>query len=344
MDDTIAYIQSDFGETGGQAGYFRPNDLIGFESQLNLVPAKRFNIIAGFVLEKERLAQNFSKTYSRAPHVKPSAPEKPDMMTNHLASVYVQTQYKFIRSTELTLGLRHDNSSFYGNVNTPRIGIVFNKNKLTTKLLYAEAFRAPKPWDYTYEDGNPGLKPETMKSMELYMAYNVTKNFIADLSLYKNNMKGVFTKEESRWVNGPKLNTDGFETTLEYASGKIKSYFNYTYNSSRYELGEKIPEIGVHYANFGISYAFTNNIRLNIRGNYLGKRKNVKTITSTGSDYIDAAFIIHSTLSVLEFNNFDFQLIVKNLLDTEYYHTSNRPPDRYRQPQRTIMLKVLYKF
>ncbi len=157
-------------------------------------------------------------------------------------------------------------------------------------------------------------------------------------------MKGVFTKEERRWVNGPKLKTDGFETTLEYASGKIKTYFNYTYNSSRYELGEKVPEIGNHNANFGISYAFTNNIRLNIRGNYLGKRKNVKTITSTGSDYIDAAFALHFTLSVMEFKNFDFHLIVKNLLDTEYYHSLNRPPDRYRQPQRTLMLKVLYKF
>jgi len=344
MDDTIAYIKSDTGATGGQTGYYRPNHLLGFENQFNSMLTDKLSITAGFVLEKERLAQNFSKTYSGSPDVKPPTPAKPDMMTNHLASVYLQTQYKFIKDAELTLGLRHDDSSFYGIVNTPRIGLVFNKKNFNAKLLYMEAFRAPKPWDYTWEDGNPDLKPETLRSVELSIAYSFAENLIASLSLYKNNMKGVLTKEESRWVNGPKLNTDGFETTLEYARGKIKSYLNYTYNSSSYEHGEKVPEIGNHNANIGISYAFTNNIRLNIRGNYLGKRKNPKTITTTGSDYIDAAFVLHFTLSVMEFKNFDFQLIVKNLLDTEYYHTSNRPPDRYRQPQRSIMLKAVYKF
>lgn len=344
MDDTIASIKSDTGATGGQTGYYRPNHLLGFENQLNLIPAKKLNIIAGVVLEKEGLAEGFSKTYSGLPDVKPPTPVKPDMMTNHLVSLYLQTQYKFAKSTELTLGFRHDDSSFYGIVNTPQIGLVFNKENLSAKLLYMESFRAPKPWDYTYEDGNPDLKPETMRSAELSLTYTFTENFIANLSLYKNNMKGKLTKEGRRWINGPKLNTDGFETTLEYAKGKTKSYINYTYNSSSYENGETVPEIGKHNANIGISYAFTNNIRLNIRGNYLGKRKNFKTITTTGSDYIEAAFVIHSTLSVLEFKDFDFHLMVKNLLNTEYYHTSNRPPDRYRQPQRTIMLKVGYKF
>ena len=243
------------------------------------------------------------------------------MMTNHLTSVYLQTQYKFIKSTELTLGLRHDNSSFYGTVNTPRFGLVYNRNKLTTKLLYMEAFRAPKPWDYTYEDGNPDLKPETMRSMELSVAYVFTENLLANLTLYKNYVKEKLTKEGRRWVNGGKLNTDGFEAGLDYVRGKIKSYFNYTYNLSNYEYGDKVPEVGNNNANIGILYAFTNNIKLNIRGNYLGKRKNVKTITSTGNDYIDAAFVVHSTLSVLDYKNFDFHLIAKNLLDNEYYHT-----------------------
>ena len=344
LDNTIAYILSNTGPTGGQVGYYRPNDLIGFENQFNFLPIENINIIAGIIWEEERLAEGFSKTYSGSPDIKPLAPAKPGMMTNHLTSVYIQTQYKFVKSTELTLGLRHDNSSFYGRVNTPRFGLVYNKNKLTTKLLYMEAFRAPKPWDYTYGDGNPDLKPETMRSMELSMAYVFTENFIANLTFYKNYVKELLTKEGNRWVNGSKLNTDGFEAGLDYVRGKIKSYFNYTYNLSNYEYGDKVPEVGNNNANIGILYAFTNKIKLNIRGNYLGKRKNVKTIISTGNDYIDAAFVVHSTLSVLDYKNFDFHLIAKNLLDNEYYHTSNRPPDRYRQPQRSIMLRAEYKF
>jgi len=344
MDDTIAYIRSDYGATGGQEGRSRPNSLVGFENQLNLLLIDKLNIIAGFTWEEERLAQDYSKTYSGSPDVKPPTPTKPDMMTNHLASVYFQTQYRLVKSTELTLGLRHDNSSFYGTVNTPRIGLVFNKNKFTTKLLYMEAFRAPKPWDYTYEDGNPDLESEILKSMEFSIAYSFTENFIANLSLYKNNMKGQLTKEGRRWVNGPKLNTDGFELALGYVMGKIKSYFNYTYNSSTYENRERVPEIGKNNANIGILCAITNKIKLDIRGNYIGKRKNAKTITATGSDYIDDAFIVSSNLSFLNLKGFDFQIICKNLLNTEYYHTSNRPPDRYRQPQRSILIKAEYKF
>jgi len=344
MDDTIAYIRSDYGATGGQEGRSRPNSLVGFENQLNLLLIDKLNIIAGFTWEEERLAQDYSKTYSGSPDVKPPTPTKPDMMTNHLASVYFQTQYRFVKSTELTLGLRHDNSSFYGTVNTPRIGLVFNKNKFTTKLLYMEAFRAPRPWDYTYEDGNPDLESEILKSMEFSIAYSFTENFIANLSLYKNNMKGQLTKEGRRWVNGPKLNTDGFELALGYVMGKIKSYFNYTYNSSTYENRERVPEIGKNNANIGILCAITNKIKLDIRGNYIGKRKNAKTITATGSDYIDDAFIVSSNLSFLNLKGFDFQIICKNLLNTEYYHTSNRPPDRYRQPQRSILIKAEYKF
>lgn len=344
LDNTIAYIKSDTGATGGQTGYYRPNDLIGLENQFNLRIKDRLSIVAGFVFEKERLAESFSITHSGSPEIKPATPPEPGMLNNSLASIYLQTGYKFVKSTELTLGLRHDNSSYYGKVNTPRIGLVYNKDKFTTKLLYTEAFRAPKPWDYTYEEGNPDLEPETMRSLEIALAYAYAENFIASLSVYKNTMKGTFTREERRQTNGPDVKTDGFEVTLEYKWRKIRCYFNYTYNLSTYENGEKIPEIGNNVVNAGMLYAFTKQIKLDVRGHYFGRRKNVKTITATGSDYVDNAFVLNSTLSLLNVKGFDFQIICNNLLDTEYYHPSNNPPERYRQPQRTLLLKAGYKF
>ena len=344
LDNTIAYIKSDTGATGGQTGYYRPNDLVGFENQFNLRIKDRLSIVAGFVFEKERLAESFSITHSGSPEIKPATPSKPGMLNNSLISIYLQAGYKFVKSTELTLGLRHDNSSYYGKVNTPRIGLVYNKDKFTTKLLYTEAFRAPKPWDYTYEEGNPDLEPETMRSLEIALAYAYAENFIAGLSVYKNTMKGTLTREERRQANGPDVKTDGFEVALEYKWKKIRTYFNYTYNLSIYENGEKIPEIGNNVVNAGMLYAFTNRIKLDVRGHYFGRRKNVKPIAVTGSDYVDNAFVLNSTLSFLNIKGFDFQIICKNLLDTEYYHPSNNPPERYRQPQRTFLIKAGYNF
>ncbi len=344
LDNTIAYITSDTGATGGQTGYYRPNNLIGLENQFNLRLRDKLNIVAGFVFEKERLAESFSISYSGSPEIKPPTPAKPDMLNNNLASIYLQTEYKSFKFTELTLGWRHDNSSYYGKVNTPRIGLVYNKDKFTTKLLYTEAFRAPKPWDYTYEEGNPDLKPETMRSLEIALAYAYAENFIASLSVYKNTMRGTFTREERRQTNGLDVKTDGFEVELEYKREKIRSYFNYTYNLSIYENGEKIPEIGNNNVNVGVLYAFTKKIKLDVRGHYLGRRKNVKTITATGSDYVDNTVVLNATFSVLNVKGFNFQLICKNLFDVEYYHPSNNPPERYRQPQRTMLFKTEYKF
>ena len=157
-------------------------------------------------------------------------------------------------------------------------------------------------------------------------------------------IKGTFTREERRQTNGPSVKTDGFEIALEYRWEKMRAYFNYTYNLSIYENGEKIPEIGNNVVNAGMLYAFTKRIKLDVRGHYLGRRKNVKMITATGSDYIDNAVILNATFSLLNVKGFDFQIICKNLLDTEYYHPSNNPPERYRQPQRTFLIKAGYNF
>ena len=343
MDNTIAFIRTFVGPTGGQVGYFRPNDLIGIENQFNL-KLKRLSAIAGVVLERERLARSFSISYSGDPAIKPSVPPEPEMLSNSLASVYVQLQYKLRKSTELTLGSRYDNSSYYGEVFTPRLSVVHKRNAITTKLLYTEAFMAPKPWDYTYELGNPDLQPETMRSFEIALAYSYSKNLIAQLSVFKNTLNDVFVREVQRQTNGPDVITDGIEIAFEHVKGKSRSFFNYTYNLSADEGGYRIPEIGINNCNAGMLFTFSKHVAFDIRGHFTGRRKNVKIIESEGRDYIDRAFIFHATLSFLNLHGLDLQFICRNLFDTEYYHPSNNPPDRYRQPQRTFMFKLEYSY
>jgi outer membrane receptor for ferrienterochelin and colicins len=331
-----------------QVGYYRPNDLYGFESNLNYFPNNKFNVIGGIVIEREKLAEGFSKTWSSSSEEKPPTPTKPSMQNNELWSIYLQSQYHIIESLQVTLGARLDNSSVYDRIITPRTGLVYNHNRFTAKLLYTEAFRAPKPWDYTDGIGNSGLEPETMQSFEFATTYNYSKNSKINLSVYKNFMDGVLTRENGgdnwHWINSGELKTDGAELSIDHRKGRIKSYFNYTYNFSYDENKEIIPEIAKSDVNAGIVYAVTDKIKLNLRGHYLGERKNPSTITSTGSDYIDPALILYGTTSYMIIKNLDISLICKNLLDTEYYHTSNRTVERYRQPQRTIIIRAGYSF
>jgi outer membrane cobalamin receptor len=256
--------------------------------------------------------------------------------------------YNITKELSFFGGIRHDFSSYYGQVLTPRTGLVYNRNKLTLKLLYGSAFRAPKPWDYKYGTGNDNLKPERMQSFELFGSYAILKSLSVGGSIYKNLMKDKLIKETTptvdRWINESELNTFGFELYGNYSLRAVSFFANYTYNDSYDQEDVFIPEISMHTANAGITYAFGSHLNINLRANYIGARKNPSIIPNTGNDIIEDAVILNGCISWLNLKGFDFQLKVNNLLDQEYYHPSNRFEGRYRQPQRTILLKVIYSF
>ncbi len=352
-DNTIGYIiKADTSSPGEQVAYFRPNHLIGIEEQFNYNPFNKLNLIAGAVFELETLSKGFTKSYSQSQSEKPDKPVKPDEIDNNLLSFYLQGQYKIIESTVLTAGIRQDFSNYYGNVLTPRFAVVFNKGAFTVKALYNEAFRAPKPWDYTWGDGNDNLDPERMKSGELFASYRFGDHFSLEASFFNNTIDDLFVKETikvndsteiNRWANKDKVTTIGIETGIKYSIEKFQAYLNYTFNDSRDQEKNRIPEISDHILNLGFSYEPISNLIVNFRTNYLGERNNPKEIAATGSDIIDNALIFHAAITYYV-SGFSFQIVGNNLLNTEYYHPSNRPPDRYRQPQRSVLMKMAYTF
>ena len=352
-DNTIGYIiKTDTSSPGEQVAYFRPNHLIGIEEQFNYNPSNKLNLIAGTVFELETLSEGFTKSYSQSQSEKPEKPEKPDIINNNLLSFYLQGQYKFIKSMVFTAGIRQDFSNYYGNVLTPRFAVVFNKGAFTAKALYNEAFRAPKPWDYTWGDGNDNLDPERMKSGELFVSYRFGDHFSLEGSIFRNIINDLFVKETikindsteiKRWTNKDEVTTTGTEIGIRYSIEKFQAYLNYTNNHSHDLNDLHVTEISDDILNLGFTYEPVSNLILNFRANYLGDRKNPKEIATTGSDIIEDAFVFHTAITYY-ISGFSFQVVANNLLNTEYYHPSNRPPDRYRQPQRSVLMKVAFTF
>jgi len=270
------------------------------------------------------------------------------MLNNRLFSAYFQSQTSLSKTVDIFLGLRHDNSSYYGAVNTPRLGIVYNQGRLNAKILYMQAFRAPKPWDYTNGLGNPNLKPEKVYSLEAAGGWSFSRYLRFDLSLYHNDLSNllvrVFQGDNWWWDNAGALTTNGCETSLEYRRGRLKAYINYTYTGSKDDLYNQVPEIAPHGANAGILYAFTPHLRLSFRGHYLGERTNPKIIAATGNNRIEDALILHASLSLKLRSGIDFRITINNLLDAIYYHPSNLAASRFRQPQRAFRLSAGYSF
>jgi outer membrane receptor for ferrienterochelin and colicins len=343
IDDIIKATDKDPGE---QTGYYRPNQLIGMENQFNYKAAERLMIIAGIIGELEQLSEGFSITSSASQDIAPKEPQKPNMLNNRLFSYFIQAQYKIFNQLSFIGGFRHDLSSYYGQVFTPRAGFVYNHDQFTAKIFYNTAFRAPKPWDYNYGIGNDDLKPEKMQSVELVFSYLVMDNLSIGSSVYKNLIKDKLIKEYvaegDRWVNKDKLNTLGFELYGDYSIGDFLVNANYTFNDSYGQNDDYIPEISKHTANTEITYSYNSNIKVNLRTNYLGDRKNPFIIPNTGNDIIDGALLFHGCISYLDLKGFDFQLKINNILDRKYYHPSNRFAGRYRQPQRTVTFKIVY--
>lgn len=345
--NTIYYIIKDTDTTNGyQVGYYRPNQLIGIDNQIHYSPFKRLMITGGITGEIESLSENFSQTVSSSVNEKPPYPQKPNMLNNRLLSYYLQLNLKIFEQLSFVGGFRHDFSSYYGQVFTPRAGLVLNTGEFTAKLMYNNAFRAPKPWDYTYGLGNPSLKPERIHSLELFTSYSIGKNLSIGGSVYRNIINQKLTQQVDnhgvRWINDNNLNTFGFELYLNYSANRLSLHTNYTYNNSYEFEGIAIPEISNNVLNAGIGYSFTKHIRANIRANYIGGRNNPSIIPTTGDNRIKGAIIFNGAISLVDIYGFDLQLKVNNFFNKEYYHPSHRFDGRYRQPQRNIMLVLTY--
>jgi iron complex outermembrane receptor protein len=331
-----------------QVGYYRPNNLTGFEGVLSYKQKSKFSVTGGLLLEYENLASSPSFTYSNAMEERPPVPEKPAMHSNFLASVFVEPNLILFNSLFLSGGIRFDQSTIYDQVLTPRLGIRYNLNNHSVRLNYAEAFRAPKPWDYTDGIGNPELKPENMHSIEASFSFALNKNFKIEMNAYQNRLENGILKmtigDGYRWENSSKIVTLGTETSMRYTQKNLVILVNYSLTDSRDEAGALLPEISMHTANAIVTYSFSEKWKLNLRANYVGNRENPHLIKVTNSNLVDDFVIIGGAINWSPFVGFDIALIGKNLLDTEYYHTSNRMPDRYRQPQRTMLLSATYYF
>ena len=331
-----------------QVGYYRPNNLTGFENILNYEASKIFSITGGLTLECEYLSKKNTFSYSGSPEQKPPKPEKPEMVDNNLISIFVEPRLTLLNNLYLSGGVRFDQSSIYDQALTPRAGLIYHFSRQLLRFSYAEAYRAPKSWDYTDGLGNPSLLPERMKSWEAAFVFSPTDNLKIDITGYKNNLENAINREVTgngyRWVNSGAININGLEFCVRYVAGNFKSSFNYTLSQSKDKFGHFVPEISRHTGNASATYSLNEHLKINLRANYVGKRENTKWIASTNSPDIEPYLIFNGAFSLVDYKGFDIQLSAKNILNKEYYHTSNRDPDRYRQPQRVIMLSVGYAF
>ncbi len=117
---------------------------------------------------------------------------------------YVQDEWTFAPDWDLTVGARYDHYSDFGNTFNPRVALVWQTSyRLTSKLLYGSAFRAPAFQElYNINNpvalGNPALKPETIDTVELAWDYRASPSLQTGLNLFSYQADDII-----RFVGGP---------------------------------------------------------------------------------------------------------------------------------------------
>jgi outer membrane receptor for ferrienterochelin and colicins len=329
-----------------QISYYRPNHMVGAEIVADWNPSGSFSLTSGVELIYEKLATKPSLSFSSAFDVNPPRPETPEMESQKLMSFFIEPQYVLNSHFFISGGARLDLNGEHEPVLTPRLALNYLNGNFQGRLSFSEAFRAPKPWDYTDGIGNSTLKPEKIKSFDGALSYSGFLHSRFEATVFRNLLYNGFfrqlTPDGFRWINENEIETWGTELVWSYFHSKVKTELNYALTLSEDALGQPVPEISKHAVNGLLTYVMSSNWDFSLRGNYRSARKNPKFIQATQSQWVDSYFVLNAMGVYHVSSGVDIRLLARNILNSEYYHTSNRNPDRYRQPQRSILLSVSY--
>lgn len=285
--------------------------------------------------------------------------------TENMFDVFAQLKHTWNECLILNTGLRFDHKKNINqielvgeksnktiNVASPRVALIWNKPKYFIKASYAAAFvDAPYYYRNNCLDTEFGilLEPEYLKSLQLSFASNEhIKNIKAELNFVYNSLDNyIFTSQGGEYlINGGRFKNFVTEMTLWYLLPKFKLYANFTYQhmlkSENYaSIDNKTLNIPAFQSNITGSYTILPGLNIHASLNATSKQHVIcgledeqntlpaRAIIGAGADY--------------RIKQFEFQLNVHNLLNTEY-SLGGIGTSPIRQQGRWILGSVAYKF
>lgn len=341
-------------------------------------PVSSFNLVSGLELRNGVLQGGYLLSASSTPMdsalLNPS-PIGGNSYTTWDVGLYSQATWQMLKGLKLTLGLRYDynrvrTNAGFGSVISPRLAIVYSPGKLTLKAVYSRGIMNVSNWTKYSSAGtripNPTLKTENIRNYELSALYSFTDNLNVELNAYQAIIDDVVGTVPINDGSGLTHNDNigEFIITGAQLSGfyKIKSftaYANYTFCNPRQTYAEsgavdnRVGDIASHQFNFGINQKLWKQFNLNMRMNYSGKRKvGPGTTVPLNTASFPAVAIFNSAITYQPrfLENFELQLVINNILDTEYFHPGTKAADGLSSPTeilqkgRHFTIQALYQF
>ena len=119
----------------------------------------------------------------------------------------LQDEWTWAKNWALTAGIRHDRYADVGSTTNPRLALVWQSSPtLTTKLLYGEAFRPPSFAELYVQTvgalGNPDLRPEELRNLELALNWRPIEALTADVNLFHYRIRDFIQLVPDPQLNG----------------------------------------------------------------------------------------------------------------------------------------------
>ncbi|MGZ8256187.1 MAG: TonB-dependent receptor plug domain-containing protein [Gallionella sp.] len=193
VDARVGYYQA-YIDTQGQS--------LQAESNVQ-VQAGLHHLLTGIELGQDLLARQ-QQSFS----VNPALLGTRDVNINPLSrrsAVFMQDEWQLHPAVALHLGLRGDAATKAATVWSPRLGAVWQITPdWTTKLLAGRAYRSPSAYEKLFGDGinvlpNPNLRPETLDTRELVVAWRSSAVQQWQMSLFDNQWQNSIAQVD---VNG----------------------------------------------------------------------------------------------------------------------------------------------
>lgn len=270
---------------------------------------------------------------------------------------FVQDIWQFAADWELTAGLRYDDYSDFGSTTNPRLALVWSTSrKLTTKLLYGRAFRAPsfaetRAINNPIVLGNPNLDPETLSSIELAFDYQFTEKLNAQFNLFDYAWRDVIefvpdsSGSSSTAQNSDEQDGQGFEFEIAWKPSndiKVGSNFSFVNTKDRDAVEPNVP-FAPHrqlflYGQWDVSESLYIHMQVNhVMDRY---RQNADPRNKIADNTI-----FDTTLNYKFRDNLKLRLVVHNLFDEDAREPSFNPvnlPNDLPLAGRNYRFEIIY--
>lgn len=266
-----------------------------------------------------------------------------------IAYLYLQDLWKISDDWELTAGARYDHDADFGGSFNPRAALVWQTtHRLTSKLLYGRAFRAPYFQELYTETSfslpNPDLDPERSETWELSFAYLARNDLRLGMNLYHFRQSDIITLVRPAGLSkGQYQNTGvheirGVEFETWWQPGRdiqLTANFSLSDPDNTPYRENAIPD---RQAYARIDWQFRPYWNWNLQANWLGK---IYRDDSDDRVAIDDYTLVDTTVRYGGINDWEFALSVRNLLDEDARaHTRSAIPTDLPLPGRSLFAEV----